>query len=310
MSVPTYSKAHLLIATCLGALVGYGAASVIVDKSGPSSQVIAMEKRVQELEALLAQQQAVGGEASARQQSQPDQAIVPMMGMVQAPVNEPATGQTDPDTSRAPEGANIEQLRKDLSTRFIGDPRTFPEKLGDFLAQNPGKQNIAIATKTLADMADNRETLPDYALESLYQEQPNPDVKRVAAQLLSLRGDNSLIDKQVARLQTGLNSSSPAERQKALVELGKTHYAGAATAIAPMLQDADIAVKLDALLALRATGNQSHLRYVEELADHPDESVSWLANDVINNLQNLSDRARTRVNNADIVAELPVISAQ
>jgi hypothetical protein len=41
------------------------------------------------------------------------------------------------------------------------------------------------------------------------------------------------------------------------------------------------------------------------LLNHPDPSVSWLANDVINNLQNLSSKARTRLNSTDIAAELP-----
>ncbi|HEY0891688.1 MAG TPA: hypothetical protein VGE32_01450, partial [Cellvibrio sp.] len=61
--------------------------------------------------------------------------------------------------------------------------------------------------------------------------------------------------------------------------------------------------------ALRATGNESHIPSVENLVNHPDQSVSWLANDALNQLQNLSTKARTRLNMADIVVELPPIHA-
>jgi hypothetical protein len=48
---------------------------------------------------------------------------------------------------------------------------------------------------------------------------------------------------------------------------------------------------------------------VQALVNHPDESVSWLAKDVISDLQVLSDRARTQIASTDIVAELPVAEA-
>src|SRR6187551_93055 len=251
MSIPRYSKQHLLLATFVGAVIGYGAASAIPLKHTEPAEV-----------------------------------------EVVATTTEP----------------NFEQLRKDLSTRFIGDPRTIAEKLSDFVAENPGSYTIALATKTVADMAENPDTLPNDALQSLYQNQTNPDLKRVVAQVLSLRGDNSLIDKQVSEAEAALHSDKPSERQQALLELGKTHYAGAANAIAPLVQDDDTSVKLDALIALRATGNESHIHYVESLLNHPDQSVSWLANDVINNLQNLSSKARTKLSSADIAAELPPLA--
>lgn len=257
MSIPRYSKKHLLLAACLGALAGYGVSTVIAAK---------------------------------HKQPTPVAADV---------VTNAVAANTEP---------NFEQLRKDLSTRFIGDPRTIAEKLSDFVAENPGRYTIALASKTVADMAENPDVLPDAALQSLYQNQTNPDLKRVLAQVLSLRGDNSLLEQQVSEAQARLHSDTPSERQKALLELGKTHYAGAANAIAPLVQDADTSVKLDALLALRATGNESHIHYVEELLNHPDPSVSWLANDVINNLQNLSSKARTRLNSTDIAAELPPLA--
>lgn len=104
-----------------------------------------------------------------------------------------------------------------------------------------------------------------------------------------------------------LKSENPVERQHALQNLAKTHYANAVNVIAPMLHDADINVRLDALLAMRATGNQSHLRLVEALVNDPDPAISSLAIDVAGQLRNLSDSARTSLSSADIAAELPIL---
>jgi HEAT repeat protein len=109
----------------------------------------------------------------------------------------------------------------------------------------------------------------------------------------------------VAEAQPGLRSTNPAVRRQTLNDLAKTHYAGAAAAIVPLVQDSDTSVILDALLALRATGNESHIPSAENLLSHPDQSVSWLANDVINHLQNLSTKARTKLTSSDVAAELP-----
>jgi HEAT repeat protein len=195
-----------------------------------------------------------------------------------------------------------------LSTRFIGDPRTFGEKLRDFVAENTHTQTIAIVCKVVADLAENPDTLTNQELDALYRNQTNPELKRVLAQVLSLRGDNSLMEQLIAEAKPALGSENPNVRRQALNDLAKTHYAGAASAIAPLVQDSDISVTLDALLALRATGNESHIHYVEKLVNHPDQSVNWLANDVINTLQNLSTKARTKLTSADIAAELPPIA--
>jgi hypothetical protein len=271
MSIPRYSNKHLLLAACIGAALGYGVLSVMLDNPAQREQIIALQDKIQALE--LAQK--------------------------------PALAQQD---GAAIQTVDIEQIRKDLSTRFIGDPRTFGEKLRDFVTENPGQQNIAIACKVVADLAENPDTLTNQELDALYRNQTHPEFKRVIAQVLSLRGDNSLMELQINEAQPVLRSNNPAERRKMLVELAKTHYAGVADAIAPLVQDDDTNIKLDALLALRATGNESHIRYVENLVDHPDQSVSWLANDVINTLQNLSSKARTKLTSADIAAELPPIA--
>jgi hypothetical protein len=267
MSIPRYTKKHLLLAAMVGAAISYGALRFGLDGTAQREPVAVQEQKNQV-------------------RDQPP-----------APPNEAATKAVD-----------IEQIRKDLSTRFIGDPRTFGEKLRDFVAENTYPQTIAIACKVVADLAENPDTLSNEELVSLYDNQTNKEFKRVLAQVLSLRGSNSLMEKLVAEATTALKSNNPAERRKVLLELAKTHYAGAANVIAPLVQDSDTSVKLDALLALRATGNESHIRHIENLINHPDQSVSWLANDAISQLQNLSTKARTKLTAADIAAELPLIS--
>jgi len=274
MSHPRYSNKHLLLAAAIGAALSYGVLSVVVNNTAERAQIAALENKIQALE-------------QAQKQQQPSAL---------------------PDLA-APQALDIEQIRKDLSTRFIGDPRTFGEKLRDFVAENAHQQTIAIACKVVFDLAENLDTLTNQELDSLYRNQTNPEFKRVLAQVLSLRGDNSLMEKLVAEAQSALSSPDPAERRNVLIELAKTHYTGAANAIAPLLQDSDTSVKLDALLALRATGNESHIRHLENLVNDPDQSVTWLAKDAINQLQNLSTKARTKLTSADIAAELPPITS-
>lgn len=102
-----------------------------------------------------------------------------------------------------------------------------------------------------------------------------------------------------------LQSTNPVSQRAGLLLLAKTHYAGAAELLLPILQSSDTSVLLDALLALRATGNESHLVALEPLLNHPDASVAWLAQDAYQQLQILSRRARSRVAYAELTAELP-----
>lgn len=273
MSIPRYTNKHLLLAAIVGAAISYGALWLSLNDSTQHG---------------TAQHGIVQPEtAAAQEQKQP-----------LTPPNEAAT-----------KPADIEQIRKDLSTRFIGDPRTFGEKLRDFVAENTHPHTIAIACKVVADLAENPDTLTNEELISLYDNQTHPEFKRVIAQVLSLRGNNILMEKLVNEAQPALQSTNPVERSKMLIKLAKTHYAGAANTIAPLVKDGDTSVILDALLALRATGNESHIRHIENLINHSDQSVSWLAKDAIDQLQNLSSKARTKITSADIAAELPPINA-
>lgn len=204
----------------------------------------------------------------------------------------------------------VDQKIKDLSTRFVGDARSLVEKLRDFTTENPDVYHLAIACKVIADLAENRDALPDQDLIWLYPTQTSLELQRVIAQVASFRGDNHLLDNYIQQLQPGLANADPSERRKTLGELAKTRYAGAAKLILPLLKEEDASVLIDALLALRLTGNEGQLKALEPLVKHPDESIRWLARDVTSNLEMLSKKARTRLIAADIALELPPIVAQ
>lgn len=309
----------ILIAAAVGATVAWGAASFTSDESAQLTQIATLESRILDLELALTQKDAALADARAWSWAVTGQAASPatqalsegQAQVTQSPDSASGLVESDPaGIAITSASVNSQQLLRDLSTSSDRDPRSFSEKVADLMATNPTRENVAIASQGLVEMANSPELLPDYAVQALYQTQTNTDLKRVAAQVMSMRGDNSLIEKQISEAQSGLRSQSAADKQRTLVELAKTRYAGAANVIAPLLQDGDTGVKLDALLALRATGNQSHVHLVESLANHPDPAVAWLANDVISNLQNLSEKARTRVSNLDIVAELPALAQQ
>jgi hypothetical protein len=314
MRTPTDFKKHLLASAALGAALTYGVLTLSDDDSHQREQITALENRILDLELLLAQKEEELADArifSAGTFGVADTITQQPSGAM----NNQATAATNAQLEHSGSAPNSnavtdsQQLLKDLVTLSDRDPRSFSEKASDLLAGNANADSIAIVSKSVFDLAENTEILPDYELQSLYQSQSNPDLQRVIAQVMSTRGDNSLLEKQIAKTQTRLSSDNPAVRQQALVELGKTRFASAANAIAPLLQDGDTNVKLDALLALRATGNQNHVRLAETLVNHPDPAVSWLAKDVVASLQNLSERARTQLASTDIGAELPVIAA-
>lgn len=298
---------QFLLAACIGAVFTYSIIYLTEDDYS-DDQLMLLENRIHELETLLAQKNEQLMKAGESGTTTASQNLLIAKNSVQASPSVSQKNHEFVDDSNDSGGArDTQQILKDLATRNDFNPRTFSERINDFLSANPGKDNIALATKAVVDMADNADSLPNFELEAVYQKQTDPDLKRVTAQVLSMRGDNSLLEKQITESQAGLSSDDPEVRQKTLVALAKTHYAGAADKVAPLLQDKNVGVKLDALLALRATGNESHVHLVQDLVNHPDASVSWLAKDVINNIQNLSEKARTKVSSNDIVSELPPI---
>lgn len=306
---------NFLIPALAGVLITYGGIALLDDDAQQQAQlhtqVTTLENRILELELSLAQKDEALNRARAFARF--EQQLPGVLESLEQPPTLAKPESASPDDVAAQAASamlNAEQKIRELSSTSDRDPRPFSQKVQDLLAADASKASIAIASKGIFDMADNRESLPDQELEAVYYNQTDPELKRVAAQALSLRGDNSLLDKQINEAQPGLRSDDPAQRQRTLVDLAKTRYAGAANLIAPLLEDKDTGVKLDALLALRATGNQSHIHLVEALANHPDPAVSWLARDVMDNLQNLSDKARTRIATSDIGAELPFLGTQ
>ncbi|OZY86667.1 hypothetical protein CBP51_06530 [Cellvibrio mixtus] len=306
------SKKSALLYAFIGAALTYGALSISSNDAQQRQQITALEHKILDLELLVAQQEQALNNAYAVGITTTATPLAMATPATSSTAANTTTSVDQQDTEQSQANASIvvdsNQVLKALSTQSDRDPRSFPDKINDLLASNPSQENVAIASKGMVDLTDNRDLLPDYALESIYQEHSNPELKRVAAQVLSARGDNRLLEKQINTLAPRLHSESPEERQRALVELAKTHYAGAATAIAPLLQDDNVGVKLDALLALRATGNQGHIRWADPLRNDPDPAVSWLANDVVNHLQNLSETARTRLTDSDIASGIPLMA--
>jgi hypothetical protein len=200
------------------------------------------------------------------------------------------------------------QILKNLGDVSDTDPRSYAEKLQELLSGGATEEEAAIASRFIFDKARDQQALPDYSLQAIYASQTNPDLKRVIAQVMSQRGNDALLNNQIAEAQARLKSAPPGDRLDALNQLGKMHSTRAVDAIAPFLQDPDTTVRLAALFALRDTGNQRHAHLVETMINDPDPSVSSLAADVLGSLRNLSSNARTSYSRSDIEAELPPIA--
>jgi len=302
------SKRRLLFFTLVGFACGCGLAYSTADRDDAataslqqtiSSLQIQLNAKELELERLR-QSRSSGAVFDAVVEHVPSN---PVAKKRDEPEN--ANEEADDETLAPPEGLDGVMTLKDLETESEMDPRPFADKLKDFLAENVDAQKAAIASRGIFDMAKDRDNLPDYALQSLYNKQSDPDLKRVIAQVLSQRGNNVLLDNQIAETQAQLKSNEPADRQAALNELAKMRSVKAVDLIVPYLQDADTNVKLDALQALRETGNQSHAALIQTLVNDPDPAVSSLAAEVQTQLKSLSSTARATISTSDIEATLP-----
>ena len=196
-------------------------------------------------------------------------------------------------------------IAKQLGTQSVQDTRSLADKVGALLKQNPSREGLAAINQTLVSLASDQNHQVDSELQTIYAQQQNPEIRRVAAQMLALRGNTSLLNQYIKETGNLLASESPLDRQQALQSLAKTHSAEAVKSIVPLLADKDINVKLDALLALGATGNQSHLGLIAQLEKDADPAVSLLARDVSLGLRNLSDYARTNLSLTDVTSEIP-----
>ena len=306
-----YSKKNLLFAAVVGAAIFCGANYLVADNSNQKINVL--EHKIKSLEGLLEKKEddlknmrLLALRKNGKNDLASANAVTEICNQVKENKNDQEQLNNN-DQAFVYDAPSSTQVLKDLGTNSANDPRSFSEKVNDLLSGDSSKEKVAIVSKGIFDMANDRENLPDYTLQAMYNNQTDPDLKRVIAQVLSNRGNNALIDNQIIEAQPRLKSENPTERQNALTNLAKTHSSSVANAIAPLLHDTNIDVKLDALLALRATGNQTHVGLVENLLNDPDPAVSLLASQVIGDLRNLSDNARTMLSVADIAAELPMM---
>lgn len=296
-------KRNLLWAALAGAGLSY-CATYLVNSPDQSQQIAAMQSKIENLQGQLAQARANPGNMQSPSVFQVGNNLPAGSSGVIASAKQAKDGKSC-TTTVDPAVAKSVQLLRNLEISPANDSRTFVQKINDLLAGNPSREKIAIVTKGIFDLARDREHLPDYTLQSIYDNQTDPDLKRVIAQVLSQRGIDTLLDDQVTEAQAQLKSTQPSERQSALVQLGKLRNVKAANAILPYLNDPDVNVRLDALLALRSTGNESDVSYVDMMRNDPNPAVSSLAADVASDLRDLSTRARTTMSTSDIEAGLP-----
>ncbi|MES1190077.1 MAG: HEAT repeat domain-containing protein [Steroidobacter sp.] len=298
------SRKNLFWAALSGAVLAYCINYWLAD-SGQQQKIAAMESKIRNLESLLAQAENDSRNAQPFSINQGGSNHL----TVASQVNDAAKHAKDNGQGCAapvdPAVVNSVKLLRNLETGPENDSRTFAQKINDLLAGNPTREKIAIASKGIFDMARDREHLPDYALQSIYSTQTDPDLKRVVAQVMAQRGNDTLLNDQVEQAQAKLKSDQPRDRQDALVQLGKLRNVKAADAILPYLNDPDVNVRLDALLALRNTGNEQDASYVEMMRNDPNPAVSSLATDVASDLKDLSTHARTSMSSSDIEAGLP-----
>jgi HEAT repeat protein len=304
------SKRQLLLFTLIGFACGSGLAYLMGDRDRGDAGIASLQQTISSLQTQLDAKEI---ELERLRHSKSGGAVlnaviknVPNSAVARArDESENTNEQADDEAIAPPEALDGVMTLKDLETESDIDPRPFADKLKDFLAENVDAEKAAVASRGIFDMAKDRENLPDYALQSLYNKQSDPNLKRVIAQVLSQRGNNFLLDSQIAETQAQLKSDQPADRQAALNELAKIRSVKAVDVIVPYLQDADTNVKLDALQALRETGNQSHVALIQTLVNDPDPAVSSLATEVQNQLKNLSSTARATISSSDIEATLP-----
>ena len=289
------SRKYLILATLTGVALSCVLIWSLLEQRSQTQKIRAMERTIETLEASLQEKERE------LQKIQPHSRVENAIAQLPAKEN-PAAGNSEKNA------AGSYQILKELETDSADDPRSQAEKLQELLADNPTEEEVAIACRFIFNKAADTRGLPDYALQAIYAGQNNPDLKRVIAQVMSQRGNDALLNDQIAEAQATLKSSNPKDRLDALNQLGKIHSVHAVDAIAPFLQDSDSTVRVAALFALRDSGNQRHVNLVEPMTRDPDPSVSTLAGNVVSTLRNLSSSARTSYSRSDIETELPPIA--
>jgi hypothetical protein len=288
------SRKLLALATVVVVVLSGAIIALLADRRGQSREIEALQGTIAAQAVVLREKEDASKNAR------------PALSVDGKPANrsvEPVGTQPTPHAT-----AGSYEILKELEADSPTDPRNYAQKLQQLLADDPTEEQAAIACRSIFNKATDSQALPDHELQAIYASQANPDLKRVIAQVMSMRGNDVLLNDQVAEAQAELRSEKPWDRLDALNQLAKIHHVRAVDVITPLLQDSDSTVRVAALFALRDSGNQRHAGLVEPMTRDPDPSVSNLAGNVLSALRNLSTSAHTSYSRADIESELPPIA--
>ena len=128
-----------------------------------------------------------------------------------------------------------------------------------------------------------KDLLTDDNIKNLY-ELDDPIIKKLAAQIMSDRGDNSLADLYVESFDSGFPSKQPEVRLQTLFEVSALKKFNALPQIKTSLKDPDSAIRLQALNFLGAYGNDMDILAAESLLGDSHPQVRAQAQLVVKNL--------------------------
>src|SRR4051812_44826848 len=176
MTINQPSKS-LLFAGIVGAVIFLGAGYMLAGDSDKDQTILSLEDKIKNLETSLAQKDENLKNLrmlALRQQGKGD--LVAANNTVTEICRQAAEAnkeqfQPNDNSQFVSEVIDSNQVLKDLGTLSVNDPRSFVEKASDLLSADPSKEKVAIVSKSILDLASNRETLPDYMLQTMYNNQ-------------------------------------------------------------------------------------------------------------------------------------------
>src|SRR4051812_46786772 len=175
-------KQSLLAAGLIGIVLLCVAGYFIVHDIHQNHRIQSMQDTIRSLQASLVEEEMKNARLNARHEE-------PVPATRPGDERHPGPGERGRGAPAAPvDAAGSLQILKDLGSD--SDPRSYSEKLQDLLSRSPTVETAAIASRFIFENARDPQGLPDYALQSIYATQTNPDLKRVIAQVLAQRGNN------------------------------------------------------------------------------------------------------------------------
>ena len=129
-------------------------------------------------------------------------------------------------------------------------------------------------------------------LYSLYDSESGR-VRSAAARALEDQGDDTLIQRELAKLTPGLSDADGGIRLRAVEDLGNSRSPAATDYLLPMLADSNSEVRFRTLEALRRTADESAIEQVQALLDDP---IAHVRDEAARTLKSLRepDRGDTR----------------